>query len=134
MRAKMIQLKRLVAMVAVIAAPLCGTAQQRYAEHSLLATGRWYRIPVATTGVYKITTGEVAALRGVRCAEIALYGDAGGMLSANNTIIYTDDMVPAAVEVVDANGNGVFEDEDYVLFYGEGASVWRYNSNRLQFE
>ena len=134
MRVKNIQLIRLVAMVAAIAVPGCGTAQQQYAEHSLLATGRWYQIPVAATGVYKISTSEVAALRGVRCTEIALYGDAGGMLSSNNTILYNDDMVPAATEVVDANGNGVFEDGDYMLFYGEGANVWRYNSNSGKYE
>ena len=124
---------RLIMVVAVLAAPLCVTGQQQYAEHSLLATGQWYKIPVATTGVYKITTQEVAALRGARCTDIALYGDAGGMLSANNTTVYTDDLVPAAIVVADANGNGVFEDEDYILFYGEGAGVWRYNSTSRQF-
>ena len=134
MHAKIIHHIRLVVFVAVLAAPPCATAQQRYAEHSLLATGQWYKIPVASAGLYKITTQELPALRGTRCADIALYGDAGGMLSANNTITYSDDLVPAAIAVADANGNGVFEDEDYILFYGEGSGVWRYNRTSQQFE
>lgn len=134
MRAKIIPYIWLIAFVAGLSTAPCAHAQQQYADHSLLASGRWYKIPVSTAGVYKVTANEVSALRGATCSGIGLYGDAGGMLSANNTLIYTDDMVPAAIEVVDVNRNGVFEDEDYILFYGEGASVWRYNSVKRMFE
>ena len=118
----------------MLAAPLWSTAQQQYVEHSMLATGQWYKIPVATAGVYSITTNEIAALRGTYCSDIALYGNASGMLSSNNTLLFADDLVPTAIEVVDVNGNGVFENDDYILFYGEGASVWRYNTTSRLFE
>ena len=121
-------------VVVLLATPSCIIAQQQYVDHSLLAVGEWYKIPVSSTGVYKITTNEIAALQGVECSDIALYGDAGGMLSTNNTVIYTDDMVPAAVEVVDVNQNGVFDNVDYILFYGEGPNVWRYNKTTRLFE
>ena len=120
--------------LAALVAPCGANAQQLYADHSLLASGTWYKIPVTTAGVYKITTSEVAALKGVSCSDIALFGDADGMLSSNNTVVYTDDMVPTAIEIVDKNGNGVFEDEDYILFYGEGANVWHYNNSSRLFE
>ena len=134
MRKKIILTLQLVVLAALLAMPMCTVAQQQYVEHSLLATGQWYKIPVATAGLYKVTTAEISSLAGTRCSDIALYGLAGGMLSANNTVIYTDDLAPVAIEVVDANQNGVFESEDYILFYGEGASVWRFNSNSRMFE
>ena len=133
MRAR-INLSLLIALAACVGMVPCAKAQQPYAEHSLLATGQWYKIPVATSGLYKITANEVPALRGAGCTDIALYGDAGGMLTESNAARYTDDLVPAAIEVVDENGNGVFEEGDYLLFYGEGANVWRYNSNSRMFE
>ena len=134
MRKKIIHTLQLVVLAALLAMPSCASARQQYAEHSLLATGQWYKIPVATAGLYKVTTTEIPSLNGAQCADIALYGHTGGMLSANNTVTYTDDLAPVAIEVVDANQNGVFESEDYVLFYGEGASVWRFNTNSRLFE
>ena len=127
MREKTFPLIGLMALLAWLNTTPSTSAQQQYADHSLLSAGVWYKIPVADAGVYKISTNEIAALQGVACSDIAMFGDAGGMLSPNNTMLYTDDMVPTAIEVVDVNQNGVFENGDYILFYGEGANVRRYN-------
>ncbi len=109
-------------------------AQNSFADHSRLAEGDWYKIPVATTGVYVITTADVAALYGAPCSSIALFGAPGGMLSYSNMADHPDDLVPATIEVVDVNGNGTFEMDDYILFYGEGPSVWRYSNEDQLFE
>ena len=134
MREKTFPLIGLMALLAWLNTTPSTFAQQQYADHSLLSAGVWYKIPVADAGVYKISTNEIAALQGVACSDIAMFGDAGGMLSPNNTMLYTDDMVPTAIEVVDVNQNGVFENGDYILFYGEGANVWRYNKSSHRFE
>lgn len=109
-------------------------AQPTFAHHSKCANGTWYKIPISETGIYKLTTSDIAALNGTPCNHIALYGAPGGMLSSNNMDEHIDDMVPTAIEVVDANKNGVFEADDYILFYGEGANIWRYVSNDQRFE
>ena len=120
--------------VALLALSFGANGQQTYADHSILATGEWYKIRINTTGLYRITPYDVPVLKGTQCSDVALYGDAGGMLSSNNTITYHDDLTPIAIEVTDKNQNGVFDDEDYLLFYGEGPSVWRYNTSSRQFE
>ena len=79
MRKKIIHTLQLVVLAALLAMPSCASARQQYAEHSLLATGQWYKIPVATAGLYKVTTAEIPSLNGAQCADIALYGHAGGM-------------------------------------------------------
>lgn len=119
---------------ALLAFSLGAHGQQVFADHSVLATGQWFKIPIETTGLYKITTTDVPSLRGVQSSNIALYGDAGGMLSSNNKTIFHDDLSPIAIEVVDRNQNGMFDSDDYILFYAECANVWRYNTSSRQFE
>ena len=119
---------------ALLAFSLGAHGQQVFADHSVLATGQWFKIPIETTGLYKITSTDVPSLRGVHCSNIALYGDAGGMLASNNTTVFHDDLTPIAIEVVDRNQNGIFDSEDYILFYAECANVWRYNTGSRQFE
>ena len=109
-------------------------AQATYAEHSLLAEGRWYKIPVSETGVYKITAGDIAGLSGTECSHIALYGADAGMLTSSNNQPRPDDLKPVALEMVDANGNGIFDEGDCLMFYGEGANVWRYNNPEQAFQ
>ncbi len=109
-------------------------AQSGYAGGSKLGTGSWHKIAVESAGVYAIGTSDVPELLGAQCSGIALFGAAGGMLSASNMASHPDDLVPAAIEVEDANGNGIFEAEDCILFYGEGPGVWRYNNSDGLFE
>ena len=109
-------------------------AQQPYSAHSKLATGSWYKIPISETGVYKITTADLPALDGAVCSNIAIYGSDGRMMYASNTSLHLDDLKAVAIEVYDANHNGSFEAEDYLLFYAEGPDVWRYVSRDQRFE
>ena len=86
---------------ALLAFSLGAHGQQVFADHSVLATGQWFKIPIETTGLYKITSTDVPSMRGIQCSNIALYGDAGGMLASNNTTVFHDDLTPIAIEVVD---------------------------------
>lgn len=111
-----------------------GVAQNSYVAQSRLAEGRWYRIPVDSAGVYVVTPSDLPSLRGADCDKVALFGAVGGMLPVGNNAVRPDDLSPVAVEVVDRNGNGVVDSDDYVLFYGEGPSVWRYVDKDGLFE
>lgn len=118
----------------VLALLPCTANAQTYATNSLLASGSWYKIPVDKTGVYKITSSDISALAGVSCSKITLYGAPGGMLNPYNGADHPDDLVPAAIQIVDRNSNGTFDADDYILFYGESAGVWRYVSVDQRFE
>ena len=107
---------------------------QSYISHSRLASGTWYRIPVSQTGIYKLTASEVPVLNGTAISRIALYGAPGGQLSTQLGDELPDDLVPAAIEVTDANSNGTFDNADYLIFYAEGPSVWRYVDGDQRFE
>ncbi len=107
---------------------------QSYAPQSLLASGQWYKIPVSTSGVYKVTTAQLPALSQISCDKICLYGAPGDMLSVSNTAPHPDDLTPAAIQIVDLNGNGLFDSDDYLLFYGEAPNTWRYVAADQRFE
>lgn len=52
----------------------------------------------------------------------------------NNHATHTPDLAPAAMKLIDENNNGIFDDNDKLLFYAEGPSVWRFNNQSNQFE
>ena len=111
-----------------------GMAQGQHADHSLLASGTWYKLSLKESGIYKLTTAELGALEGRRTANLALYGHPGGMLPERNGEARPDDLLPMPVEIHDLNDNGLFDADDYLLFYGEGAERWVYNSSMQQYE
>lgn len=108
---------------------LISIASTTMAQHSsVFSSGRWWKLSVTASGVYRITTGDIPALSGTRVDSIAVYGMGSGMLSVYNSETSTDGLRQLAIEVKDRNGNGLFDAEDEILFYGEGAEEWRYNS------
>ena len=96
-------------------------------NHSVLSTGRWWRLTVEQEGIYGITTRDVPSLEGVRVDSIGVYGAGGAMLSTENRLVSTGDLQPLRIEVRDINGNGLFDRDDEVLFFGEGTARWTYD-------
>ena len=134
MRDKIFQPYVILAIALGLSIPVHSTAQNEYPLHSLLATGSWYKIPISTTGIYKITTKDLPALSGIHFSSVALYGAQGGMLASSNQSTAPNDLTPAAIQIIDNNADGIFGNDDYILFYGEAPSIWRYNASSLRFE
>ncbi len=98
-----------------------------YAENSVLSTGTWYKIPVNQDGVYKIDKNYLNNLgintNSINPKNIRIYGNGGGMLpEANNQFRY-DDLQENAIHVF-GESDGVFNDNDYVIFYGQSPNRW----------
>ncbi len=92
-----------------------------YATSSVLASGKWYKIALNTTGIYKITGDYIqnelgVSLATINPANIRLYGNGGAMLSEDNSVERADDLVENAIKVVDG-GDGQMNTNDYILFY-----------------
>ncbi len=95
--------------------------------HSVLSDGEWWKIEIDNDGIYKLTASSIEALSACNTDEIALYGHPGGELPARNGATRPDDLEEMAIEVHDANGNGIFDNNDYILFFGCGADNWTYD-------
>jgi hypothetical protein len=108
-----------------------------YAEQSVLATGNWYKFSVSETGIYKITYNDLvnAGLNpaGINPQHLRLYGNGGGMLPEPNSEFRHDDLVENAIMVV-GEEDGVFRQQDYILFYGQSPHEWKYSATSPAFE
>ena len=96
---------------------------------SVLSEGHWWKVGIEEEGVYRLTTREIPDLRGVAVGNIGMYGAGGGMLSTRNSETPTSDLSMIGITIVDKDGDNIFEDEDELLFFGEGASGWQYDSD-----
>jgi hypothetical protein len=101
-----------------------------YAENSVLSTGNWYKVAVASTGIQKITyqqLGELGISVGaINPKNIRIYGNGGGMLPENVTSFRYDDLQENAI-LVFGEDDGSFDPSDYILFYGESPNEWKYS-------
>lgn len=98
--------------------------------NSVLASGNWYRFYVEKSGVYKITKSFLQSLglnTNIDPRKIKLYGNGGRMLPLNNAINYDNDLIENAIHF-EGEDDGVFNDNDYILFYAEGIDTWNSES------
>ena len=107
-----------------------------YAAHSVLASGNWYKIGLANTGVYKITYSDLVNM-GINVSaidprNIRIYGNGAGMLPELNTGFKYDDLQENAI-YVEGESDGKFDAGDYILFYGQAPTTWNYSASDKRF-
>jgi hypothetical protein len=99
--------------------------------NSVLASGDWYRFYIEKSGVFKISKKFLEDLglntNGMDPRTISLYGTGGRMLPLSNSINYPNDLIENAIKVV-GEEDGIFNNDDYILFYGEGIENWNTES------
>lgn len=101
-------------------------------SNSVLSSGDWYKFYIDTTGVFKLSKGFLQSL-GVNVNNldprtIKIYGNGGQMIPYSNAEPYPYDVTENAIKVV-GEQDGVFDNEDYVLFYGQGPREYNSESN-----
>ena len=102
------------------------------ASSSVLATGKWYKIAVTKNGVYKIDKNQLINLgidvKNIDPKHIRLYGNGGKLIPEKNSIFRYDDLQENAISLIGEN-DGVFDDSDYILFYGQSTDTWKHNND-----
>lgn len=104
------------------------TARITSTTGSVLAAGEWYKLGVSETGIYKIDVPFLASLgipvNDINPSMIQLFGNGGGMLPQANNDSRLDDLVENSI-FISEDGNGRFDNNDYILFYGESPHTWQ---------
>jgi hypothetical protein len=97
-------------------------------SNSVLSSGDWYRFYIEESGVFKLSKNFLSSLgintNAIDPRTIKLFGNGGRMLPLSNAANYPFDVVENAVSFV-GEEDGSFDNNDYILFYGEGPK--RYN-------
>jgi peptidase C25-like protein len=106
-----------------------------YTETSVLSEGDWYKVKLNEDGIYKITYDELVTMGfdvSVNPSKIAVFGNGGGILPEKNDEFRYDDLYENPIVVV-GEQDGSFDNGDYILFYGQGPVVWKYNPIRRSY-
>ncbi|WP_112086793.1 type IX secretion system sortase PorU [Flavobacterium lacus] len=100
-------------------------------QNSVLAAGDWYRFYIEKSGVYKISRNFLSQLgmnTNVDPRAVKIYGNGGRMIPLLNSIEYPSDLAENAILFV-GEEDGIFNPEDYILFYAEGMDNWNTESS-----
>ena len=129
-------MRRRFTLIALFGMVLFAEGQRRYTPASVLSTGQWTKVAVDHQGVYKISASFMknAGFTGsIPSANIRLYGTGGGVLPESNQQVIGDDLPEVGIEMNDG-GDGVFDGNDYFLFYAPGPDQWVFNAATREFE
>ncbi len=100
---------------------------------SVLSSGDWYRMYIARDGIYRISYTELRDLGISNPADIRIYGSGGAMLPEKVGKDSGNDLEEIPVWMY-TGADGIFNEGDYILFYGQGPVVWQYNPEEQTFK
>lgn len=114
-------------------APASRNAVFEPAASSVLAEGKWFKMKITSTGIYKLTYEDLQSMGFVNPSAVRIFGNGGAMLPLMNSDSRYDDLVENAVYRYTGT-DGVFNKGDYILFYATGTVKWNYNLTTSMFE
>ncbi|MGM9758571.1 MAG: type IX secretion system sortase PorU [Parabacteroides sp.] len=95
-----------------------------YAASSVLATGKWVKIQVTESGIYKLSNTDLQKMGFSDPSRVSVHGYGGWPLAEDFSKPYIDDLPATAV----------WRTGDGLLFYARGPIQWSYNASTGTFE
>nr|WP_321244345.1 type IX secretion system sortase PorU [uncultured Psychroserpens sp.] len=99
--------------------------------NSILSSGQWYRFYVEKSGVFRLSKSFLNSM-GVNTntdpRTIKLFGNGGAMLPLSNSEPAPIDLQENAIQFI-GEEDGVFNNDDYILFYAEGPTEYNAESD-----
>jgi hypothetical protein len=124
------------ALISINMVVLGGKQMSASVPHSVLATGKWIKLAIKSSGIYKITYSDLQKMgynpATINPANIRLFGNGGGMLPEIIGTSYPDDLTENAI-YVEGQADGHFDATDYILFYGKGPDTWSFDNQQQLF-
>lgn len=102
-----------------------------FPERSVLAQGRFVKIRIAESGVYRLTFEDLVAM-GVNPQNVRVFGYGGAVLRQNFTTDKHMDLPEVAIHM-ERGADGVFNAGDFILFYAQGVHLWTFDHSRAMF-
>ncbi len=100
-----------------------------FVENSVLSAGYWYRIATDKNGIYKISYEDLEEMgispSTLDPSKIRLFGNGNGIIPEKNTDDRFDDLIENSI-YVQGEEDGVFDEEDFILFYGQSSMKWNF--------
>lgn len=108
-----------------------GQAAYSQVGDSVLSEGVWYKFSVDTTGVFKIDRNLLQEIGisadNVDPRNIQIFGNGGNLLPELVSDFRYNDIQENAI-YIEGENDGIFNDEDFILFYAKGPHSWDINT------
>jgi len=101
---------------------IVSSTKHTYTSSSVLAQGKFVKIKISDSGIYKLTYKELTSM-GVDPTNVRVFGYGGGVLEQSFLLPKIDDLPEVAIW----NGG------DYILFYAQGVNRWGYDKSISMF-
>ena len=112
-------------------------SQKTVAQNSVLAKGDWIKIGVISSGIHKLDANFLQKsginLSQINPQNIKIYGNGGGMLPQANDLPRAKDLIENAISV-EGEADGRFDNQDFILFYGQNSHAISYDSLSKSFK
>lgn len=102
-----------------------------YSENSVLSQGRFVKIKIANSGVYKLTYEDLSSM-GLAPTNVKVFGYGGAVLNQSFMLHKHDDLPEVAISM-QKGSDGIFNSGDYILFYAQGINRWSYDNTKSMF-
>lgn len=104
--------------------------------HSILSSGKWIKLAIKTTGIYKITYSDLQKMgidpATINPADLRIFGNGGGMLPEILGDPFYDDLIENSIWV-EGEADGHFDTNDYILFYATAPDTWSFDQQQQIF-
>lgn len=105
---------------------------RKYAPNSVLSSGKWAKIKIENTGIYKLTYDDLKNMGLENPQNVKIYGYGGNVLSEDFSLNeYIDDLPQISLWMSNTKEN--FGSGDYILFYGKGVLKWTFDNVKKEF-
>ncbi|MFM6995272.1 MAG: type IX secretion system sortase PorU [Sediminibacterium sp.] len=104
----------------------CCCSLPGWGQVGMLSKGNWIKITVPEEGVYQLTGAQFRAVGmtgKVNANQIQMFGMDVAHLQEKVPMGFPDSLTELAIEVQDG-GDGIFDDQDKMLFYAQGKYKW----------
>lgn len=109
---------------------------RNFVSSSVLASGDWYKIAVTGDGIFKLSYSFLKDLGldvdHINPQNIKIYGNGGKSLPGLNSTYRPDDLMQNSI-YIEGENDGVFNSNDYVLFYGQSPNAIKFNTSKNKF-
>ena len=112
-------------------------SQKAVAQNSVLAKGNWIKIGIVSSGIHRLDANFLQKsglnLSQINPQNIKIYGNGGGMLPQANNFLRAKDLIENAISV-EGEADGRFDNQDFILFYGQSPHKISYDSLAKSFK
>jgi len=107
--------------------------KESYSASSVLAAGEWFKIPLTADGIYRIDYSRLRQLGLANPSNPRIFCNNTGQLSYYNDNPKPDDLKELSI-YISTGSDGIFNEGDYLLFYGKSTHRWIFNEASKNYD